>query len=289
MGGSNVSDAAETARAGRALVLGGGGVAGIAWMTGLVAAWAGQGLALFADADLVVGTSAGASFAAQLGTHPIEELFGRQVDPVLQVREAVPATDPAAILPRMAEIAAQRDRRAALDSLFALSATSSSDPVPRRRVIEARLDGADWPEQRLLVTATGRQGRVVFTRGDVSLEEAVAASCAVPGVWPPVSIGGELFIDGGVVSSTNADLAAPFSTVLVLEPGVIPQRPSPAVEAVLRRALVVRPDEASQAAFGPNPLDASTREPAARAGRAQGIATCEEVRVFWRGGPDRDC
>ena len=52
----------------------------------------------------------------------------------------------------------------------------------------------------------------------VSLVDAVAASCAVPGVWPPVTINGRRYIDGGMRSAVNADLAAGYERVVVLAP-----------------------------------------------------------------------
>src|SRR5215831_5875655 len=78
---------------GHALVLGGGGVAGIAWMTGLLTglAEAGQDVA---GADVVIGTSAGANVAAQLGSGlPLDELYARQVDPARQSRELMAVID----------------------------------------------------------------------------------------------------------------------------------------------------------------------------------------------------
>jgi len=113
----------------------------------------------------------------------------------------------------------------------------------------------------------------------VSLVDAVTASCAVPGVWPPATIDGRRYVDGGVRSNDNADFAASASRVLVLAPlGGVPLLPTdkPLAQAVeeLRaggaEVAVVAPDEASLAVIGPNPLDPSTRRPTAEAGRAQG-------------------
>ncbi|SUA47100.1 Uncharacterised protein [Nocardia africana] len=78
----------------RALVIGGGGVAGIAWANGVIAGLADAGIDLTA-ADVYIGTSAGANVAAQLtsGLTP-EELFRRQIDPSLQSAEIVPEGNP---------------------------------------------------------------------------------------------------------------------------------------------------------------------------------------------------
>jgi NTE family protein len=109
----------------------------------------------------------------------------------------------------------------------------------------------------------------------------VAASCAVPGVWPPVTIGGRRYIDGGFRSSDNADLAGGSERIVVISPLGFDspiQSPVPLRDVIadLRargsEVTVLVPDQASAAAFGANALDPGTRVPAAEAGRAQGRA-----------------
>ena len=109
----------------------------------------------------------------------------------------------------------------------------------------------------------------------------MAASSAVPGIWPPVTIGARRYIDGGVRSADNADLASGFGAITVISPlGFDSPLPSPLplrdVVARLRaegsQVTVIQPDAASAAAIGVNPLDPASRTPAARAGRAQGRA-----------------
>ncbi len=104
-------------------------------------------------------------------------------------------------------------------------AADTVDPDVRRAVLVGRLVGNEWPARSLLVTAvdaaTGAR-RVLDRSSGVGLVDAVAASSAVPGVWPPVTIGGARYIDGGVWSVTNADLATGCDRVLVLAPIVDP-------------------------------------------------------------------
>ncbi|GLY40819.1 patatin [Amycolatopsis sp. NBRC 101858] len=271
---------------GQGLVLGGGGVAGVAWTTGLLTGLAESGQDL-TGADLLVGTSAGSVVAAQVtsGT-PLPELFARQADPARQTPE-IPAeidfekfaadfggavtgsTSPAEI------------RRAVGRLALAAETVPEAD---RRVVIEARLPVHEWPEQRLVIVAvdaeTGEPRRFDRASG-VSLVDAVAASCAVPGVWPAVTIGGRRYVDGGVRSAENADYATGCTRVTVVSPlGVdapLPmEKPLLAVLDDLRAAgaevALITPDEASVAAIGENPLDPATRTPAAEAGRAQGAA-----------------
>jgi NTE family protein len=130
---------------------------------------------------------------------------------------------------------------------------------------------------------------MVFTRDSgVELVDAVAASCAVPGVWPPVTIGGRRYIDGGVRSGTNADLAAGADRVLIITPTLpdAPLLPWGSLEeelALLKPAAtaVVSADQASIDAFGANPLAPDTRAPSAATGRAIGRAQAAKLVAFW--------
>jgi NTE family protein len=106
----------------------------------------------------------------------------------------------------------------------------------------------------------------------------VAASCAVPRVWPPVTIGGRRYIDGGVWSLANVDLAEGCGRVLVLAPLVDPTVHAGLAALGSATAVeLVTPDDDSVAAFGPDVLDPASRGPSARAGRAQGRNVADRV------------
>ncbi|QLJ04185.1 patatin-like phospholipase family protein [Streptomyces sp. NEAU-sy36] len=269
-----------------ALVLGGGGVGGIAWMTGLLAGLADTGQDV-TGAGLLVGTSAGAAVAAQLGSGlGLEELYARQVDPARQAAEIMAELD---LEKFTAQIGAAQETAASPAELrravgrLALDARTVGEPE-RRAVIESRLPVHAWPERALKIVAVDAESgasRILDRDSGVLLVDAVAASCAVPGVWPPVTIGERRYVDGGVRSVANVDLAAGADRVLVLLPlGAVEPFPSDhpldRTVADLRdrgaEVTLVAPDEASAAAIGPNPLDPATRRPAAQAGRAQGRA-----------------
>jgi len=272
---------------GQALVLGGGGVAGIAWMTGLLAglAEAGQDVT---GADLIIGTSAGATVAAQVGSGlPLGALLQRQTDPALRSSEIPVDVDLDKFAAEWGELMA--GVTSAQDAMRRIGAYAlAADTVPeaeRRAVIESRLPSQEWPSRRIrLVAVDAETGetRVFDRESGASLVDAVAASCAVPGIWPPVTIGGRRYVDGGIRSSDNADLAAGYGRIMVISPlGYDSPIPSPmplrSVVDQLRadgsEVTVVAPDQASAAAIGANPLDPATRDPAARAGREQGRAS----------------
>jgi NTE family protein len=271
---------------GSTLVLGGGGVAGIAWMTGLLAGLADAGQDV-TGVDLVIGTSAGATVAAQLGSGlSLDELFARQVEPALQARELTAEMDltkyAADLQPYMTGITSPGDMLRRFGQ-FALDATTVPEAA-RRAVIESRLPSAAWPATptKLIAVDCGSGEMAAFDAGSgVSLVDAVGASAAVPGVWPPVTIDGRRYMDGRVRSSDNADLAAGAERIVVISPlGLNTEIPTwlPLRDVVAGLSAdgavvtVVSPDAASVAAIGANPLDPATRVPAATAGRAQGRA-----------------
>jgi NTE family protein len=289
-----------------ALVLGGGGAAGNAWVIGVVAGLAEAGLDLTEAADLVVGTSSGATAAAQVrsGMPPAELLASVLSPPVQragQNREQPPSLPMATVFERMRAIGAAAASAADLQramGAFGLESDSMLGPAAaaqRRALVAARLPRLEWPDRPMIVTAVdAHTGELVaFDReSGVDLADAVTASTAMPGMAPTHRINGAHYINGGVRSGENADLASGYATVVVLSPfggrsGPLPEgqfeglRRKPEwgtdlasqVEALRKqgsRVEVITPDAESQAAMGVNQMDPATRIPAARAGFAQG-------------------
>lgn len=276
----------------RALVLGGGGVAGIAWETGILAGIADESPATakaLVDSDVLVGTSAGSAVAAQLSSGlGLDALFERQTAP--SSAELTPGADIGDITDLFIAAVTQPGSKAEkLQRIgaVAVSTRTVAEPV-RREVIAARLPSHDWSERELRISAidvaTGQL--VVFDRrSGIDLVDAVAASCAVPGVWPPVTIGGRRYMDGGVGSSVNIALATGCDVAVVL----VPQgesAPSPfgaagdEIAAFDGAAFAVFADDDSLAAFGKNPLAPQCRIPSASAGRRQGSRVAAEIAEF---------
>jgi NTE family protein len=277
----------------RALVLGGGGIAGIAWEIGLLAGLVAEGVDV-GDADLVVGTSAGSIVGTLLRTGPdLAELYERQLGPVPST-ERLTEFDATAMMTTIgAALAGVTDPQEARARVGALALQAATMPEEERRAtIRARIGEPAWPDRRLVVTAVdAHDGAFSAFDADsgVPLLDAVAASCAVPLVYPPITIGGRRYIDGGMRSIANADLAAGYDKVLVVAPFAgapgSPLGPSHEDEvAELRKTAevhVVLADELALGAFGTNPLDPATRGPSALAGRAQVAAVVEHLRAFW--------
>ncbi|MBA2955839.1 patatin-like phospholipase family protein [Nocardioides sp. MAH-18] len=275
----------------RGLALGGGGVTGIAWETGLLLGLQDLGVDVTV-ADAVVGTSAGSVVGAQLTTGiSLSDLFAYQVS---QPRPAPLARISPVVLWGFARalLRARGDLEAFGRHVGAWSARrADAGRLPslesRFDAIRERLPVQEWgPGGRLQVTAVEVETGAlrVFDGSDgVPLVAAVAASCAVPGVYPPVPIQGRQYVDGGARSGSNADLVADCDRVLAFTPvdrAVGPLRSAGQLLGDVPH-LVVSPDADSVRAIGKNVLDPARRAASARAGRAQAAAVAPLAREIW--------
>ena len=298
------------------LVLGGGGIAGAAWHGAALAALAEAGWDA-RRADLVIGTSAGANVAAvlRLGVPPsdlIAGALGRPLSPVGQAyaaRSGGPLDLPAPQLRLARPVAPRLALRALAKPWLAMAGLLPTGRVPTTVIgdrIRATHDDA-WPDRPTWICAVrmpeGR--RTVFGRDveDADLATAVEASSAIPGYFAPVVHGGATYVDGGVHSPTNADLAAEleFDIVVISSPmsgtrsalrgawtGARPlHRATLAreVRAVRRggtRVLVLQPGPEVVATVGSNSMDASRRRDVAEAAHASLQAHLASDRVAER-------
>ncbi len=280
---------------GKALVLGGGGVTGIAWELGVLAGLAELGVDL-TDADLVVGTSAGSVVGVGVRSQTgLADLYQAQLAP--PTGEIAAKMGRGVLVRYLLAMVLSRDpvRAGKRFGALALRAKTVSE-AERRKVFETRLAGREWPARLLKVTAVDAASgafTVFDATSGVELIDAVGASCAVPGVWPPVSIDGHRYIDGGMRSATNADLASGYRRVVIIAPlprgfGVMASAPSQmrALIAGGSRAVLIEPDAAALAAIGNNLLDPARRAAAARAGYAQAGPAAAAVEAVWRGAED---
>jgi NTE family protein len=220
----------------------------------------------------------------------LAELFARQVsetsaelDPGVGI-EAIMELFLAALSDPDATVAQKRQRIGAV----ALASDTVAEPL-RRNVIAQRLPSHVWPDRVLRLTAIdAATGELAVLDGDsgVDLVDAVAASCAVPGAWPPVTIGDRRYMDGGIGSTINLEVADDCAEAVVLVPAGESAPPALGAGSAVEingfrgAALGVFADEESLAAFGPNPLDPNCRPASARAGRAQGRREAAAVAAF---------
>jgi NTE family protein len=258
-------------------------------MAGYIGTLRGQGVDL-GDADVIIGTSAGARTAAQLATGTLGEAVRRYR------RGDVPAVKLHATLPEfmaasMQIIAEAPDKQEAARRVANIGPLGGqlASADERHRMVSALLPATDWPEQRLLITAVDAEsGRRVAFGADsgAALLEAVAASGALPGMFPLVTIDGRRYADGGAHSLYNADLAVGHDVVTVLTPMPFNdyfRATLDAEVAALGTATVhvLTADQESLAAIGPNPIAAEALPAAAEAGTAQARRDVARLRAIW--------
>ena len=296
----------------RALVLSGGGPVGIAWEAGLAAGLAEAGVDL-AAADFILGTSAGAFVGSQLAMGKLAADMAKAI--LAEADRPRPAAPPVGGQPAEARAA---PNLGALFQMMQQARSGERDPQEVRREIgafalaaqtvdeatfirgfgrslsETQVDA--WPQRGYACTAVDAQtGEFVIwdAAAKVGLARAVASSCSVPVVFPPITINGRRYIDGGMRSSSNADLATGHERVIVVgfrtaaDPAVSARMRAP-LEAeidVLRaagaRVELILPDDASVAAIGVNAMDGRSRPAAAKAGLEQGRAMAAALKRFW--------
>jgi NTE family protein len=280
---------------------------GIAWECGLIAGLAQAGVDL-GKADFTLGTSAGSFVGARLAMGTAAASLAEPILAEAARAETAPARTAPARRPADLSFLMQK---------MAEAHTSLRNPAEVRAEIgawalEADTIGEDafiasfgrsfaglpadyWPERGYACTAVDAQTGAfqLWTKDSgVGLTRAVASSCSVPGVYPPVTLKGRRYIDGGMRSGTNADLAGGHERVVLVALRLGDGGPNDRMRARLdeevaaltdggAEVLLLTPDAASQAALGPNLMDFRKRPDAVRAGLVQGAALAGEVAARW--------
>ena len=291
----------------RALVLGGGGPVGIAWEAGLLAGLAESGVDL-AAADFIVGTSAGSFVGSQVAGGRAAKAIAEAI--LAEANRPRPAPSgggerPAApnlalLFQKMQEAASGEREPAAVRreiGAFALEAKTIDEATFIASFGRSLSEGGSgWPPSFACTAVDAETGEFVVWKADsgVGLAQGVASSCSVPGVYPPITINGRRYIDGGMRSGTNADMAKGHETVVLvalrtggLDP-VAAERQKKALDAEIKvltdagaKVELITPDADSQAAFGVNLMDPRARPAAAKAGLAQGRAMAAALKGAW--------
>jgi NTE family protein len=286
----------------KALVLSGGGITGTAWELGVLFGLEESGVDV-THVDLIVGTSAGSSVGAQITSGlSLEELYDLQLKPVNEIVEKQVDFDGHEFRQMMAAaIMSSPDSQTAraLIGEAALAAPTMNEDE-RLKMMASRLPVHEWNrEKKLTINAVDAETGewIKFDQdSNVPLLLAVSASSAVPGIYPPTTINGRRYIDGGMSSGTNADVAQGYDLVFIIvaEPNMIAPAMGPTMHRITfkeelaqletsgSQVMVITPDEESLEAKGPNPLDANFRGVSAEAGRRQGKEIAGDVKLFWK-------
>ncbi|MFD2419094.1 patatin-like phospholipase family protein [Amycolatopsis pigmentata] len=279
----------------RALVLGGGGAVGVGWQTGLLTGLREAGVDM-AGGGAIVGTSAGALVGALLAS-------GRDITEALTALAALrQSVDPdglaaggAAFVSARRQASLDSDPRPALKAIGHAAQEASTLAEDVYLGLFGTLDGVAWPAGfRCTAVDTDTGDLVVWDQeSGVPLLHAVASSCVVPMLFPPVTINGSRYMDGGIVSHVNATAAPPTDVVVVLSCHPLGTHGAGAdlalearVEAELaqlrenRRLLAIEPD------FGgtgrpANMMDSELAVQAVEVGRRQAKREAATIQAAW--------
>ena len=298
----------------RALVLGGGGLVGVAWEVGVLTGLARAGLHLHGphqpgdrQPDFIVGTSAGSVVGSLLSRHSLDVLAEMAVDDA----NAAVAIETVPLLDFVLMDQCFTAWRELLDdspaSLAGVGAVALKfEGVGEDRYVASMRDivASAWSDDRFRCTAVNANtGEFMVWDGKsgVELARAVASSCAVPSVFPAVTIatsgGTARYVDGGVRSGTSIDLVAGVDSVLVLAPigswegdtldpaaAAAVDRETKVAEAVGSSVITLYTDDATNAATMTSPLtrmDPASRAPALEHGIRQGLALADRLHGWW--------
>jgi NTE family protein len=282
----------------RALVLGGGGAVGVAWQAGLLTGLREAGVDL-AGAEATVGTSAGAITGALLSsgrdvTDALATLaaLGQSIDP-----GALAAGDEAFLSARR-QVSLDADPRHALAAIGRETQQASTLPEDVYLGLFGTLDGTAWPAGFRCTAIDADTGDlVVWDQGSgVPLPHPVAASCSIPMLFPPVTIKGRHYMDGGILNPLNATAAPPADVLLVLscqplgsqgagvESAPAASAATPDAElAQLRetgRLVAVEPDFGDTGAPA-NGMDPNSAIQALRIGKRQAEREAAAIKAAW--------
>lgn len=279
----------------KALVLSGGGPVGIAWETGVLAGLASAGCDV-TDADLIVGTSAGSAVGAAiaLGRSPAEQLERQR--PGGSATTSLPGTSSGmaermqAFFKVIMEAFAEGPSDASRAKIGRFALDAEAPPEESFVGFFADLHDVEFPD-RFTCTAVDCETGAFVTwskASGVPLDRAVASSCAVPGIFPPITIDGRRYMDGGMRSAANADLAAGHEKVVLISVigkasvlGAMNEAEISHLRETGTEVEVIEFDEQTTAALGLNLMDASLSPVGAEHGLRQGAEAASRLAAFW--------
>lgn len=273
----------------RALVLGGGGITGIAWESGVLAALIENGMKI-SQIDKIFGTSAGAFVGAVLSNNQDMKSYYHYLNENKDTNEQTKLKKEVYEMWRQAYIQGGNNQ----ESIGRLLGEMIDQVQPvismkeRKKAIAKRLNDSKWTSQLVITAINARTGQLETINQQIGMDliDSVAASEAVPGLWPHVTMNGKDYIDGGMVSSTNACLAKDFKQILIIAPLTQKIGKLPNVfddEITLSNTsdvYTITPDEFSKSIIGDNIYDASVIIEVGNAGYEQGKRLVKEIEAL---------
>lgn len=273
----------------RALVLGGGGITGIAWESGVLAALIENGMNI-SQIGKIFGTSAGAFVGAVLSNNQDMKAYYHYLNENKDPNEQTKLKKEVYEMWRQAYIQGGNNQ----ENIGRLLGEMIDQVQPvismkeRKKAIAKRLNGSKWTSQLVITAINARTGQLETINQQIGMDliDSVAASGAVPGLWPHVTMNGKEYIDGGMVSSTNACLAKDFKQILIIAPltqkiGKLPNVFDDEITlSNTSNVYTITPDEFSKSIIGDNIYDASVIIEVGNAGYEQGKRLAKEIKAL---------
>lgn len=286
----------------RALILGGGGVVGVGWHSGLIAGLNERGIDL-GLADIIVGTSAGSYVGTKLAAGHLFEPEFKPSPMAIEADRVLVEMDRNLDMASMVKVfqiwmRQESMSRECLQTIGELAkAANTMDESLWITGSGTATEVEDWPELDLRITTVDVDSGelVIHTKKNSSLHHAVAASCSIPGIFPPITIGDAQFMDGGLHSATNAHLVledrpdiaviiAPICEQTAVFGALAERNLYQEIEQLQSqeiKVVAITPNKTDIEAFGNNLMDVSRRDAARKAGYERGLELAENDAINW--------
>jgi len=285
---------------GRALIFGGGGPVGEAWESGVIAGLAEKGLDL-SQADRIIGTSAGAIVGARLASGMTPKQLAQAAlkrfegPPPPPIQNPAPPHDLSYLVGKLEGLNAGKVTEQSVGVEVGKWALTVHPIATESEFVTSywrRFPKRQWPSNAyecVSVDAVNGSLKVWNKSSGVSLALAVASSCALPGLFLPVTIDAHRYMDGGVRSATNADLARGCKIAIVMAPTVGINHPLAKLSVarldrelqILRdsgcKVALIVPDAASVSAFERSGAEEDRNAAVLAAGRTEGRGKADEI------------
>jgi NTE family protein len=281
----------------RTVVFDAGGVAGMAWTTGLVYGLKHEECDI-SKAEVLIGSSLSALLAAQIHSGiALDKLFSMQaLASTPHSWQSVTSIESYRILELWSQLIAS-DTNSSQENILdiLLKKHTTFTPLAWKKIISEHIFMLDWSERALQVVATDCESGqlVIFDKlSGVSLLDAIAASSATPGLVDPIKIDGRYYTDGGLHSAKSIAFAAGAQKIIIISPMGTAGWPINnkhyfmQVEKLKESGsdvMFITPDYPSRIEFEDNPFLIQTRAHTAEAGFIQGRKLPEDIKSFWLG------
>ncbi|EES41214.1 phospholipase, patatin family [Staphylococcus caprae M23864:W1] len=271
----------------KALVLGGGGITGMAWEAGVLAGLNDSNIDV-STADAIIGTSAGSFIGTVLANQEDMKSYYLELPSQISSDDRGAMSSDLYRLWQNAFVVGKDDPVKVGQMLGDIIYTHPSKlPLDKRmHAIRQRLGNVEWTDNLIITAINAKSGQLATfnKQSHIALEEAVGASGAVPGLWPHIRVLEQDWIDGGMTSPANAMIAKDFKNIMIIAPLADGYGNLPSVKDDAKvldensSVITITPNSESQNAIGENIYSPDNIIDIGHAGYEQGMQVAKEIR-----------